>query len=201
MKKLSTVLASLLLVSQAAMAQTSQSLTVSASIPTPTSLVLTVNTYNASNNSLVSSSTSATTIPFGTLTFNSTNNVYLPTNYFGVILGTNGAGTPIVNVTYSEGANPNGSSNGLGTKTMATFVTVNANNNTETTSSIGKKTLGSLTGTTGELSTIPSGSYEKVYVGVCTGNSGTDATGCAPFTTTDAGGTYTGTLTFTAVTL
>jgi hypothetical protein len=199
--KISLLIAGLFLVSQAAMAQTTQTLTVSASIPTPTSLVLTVTPINASTNVAGTPSTTATTIPFGTLVFNSSLNIYLPTNYFSVGLGTNGAGTPTVDVTYTEGSNPNGTSNGLGTKTMATFVTANTTTGAETVASIGKQILSNLTGNNGLLSSIPTGSYEKVYVGICTGNPTTDATNCKPFTTTDAGGTYTGTLTFTATAL
>jgi hypothetical protein len=199
--------AALLLLGQAVpvWAQTALSLTVSATLPSATGLQLTVTPINATTGVAGVPSTSATTIPFGTLTFNSTNNIYLPANFYSVAIGTTGgAGTPIVNVTYAEGNNPNNpgtNTNGLGTKTTATFVTVNGSG-AETISSLGKKRLIDLTGTAGELSTIPSGSYEKVYVGIWTGSTASpaDPSNGKPFSNLDVGGTYTGTLTFTEVT-
>ena len=180
-------------------------LTVSASVPLATGLQLTVTPINAVSGVLGVSSTTATTIPFGTLIFNPTNHIYLPVDYYSVLIGTTGgAGTPIVNVTYTEGTNPNNpgtSINGLGTKAVATFVTVAGA--TETVSSLGKKRLIDLTGTVGELSTIPVGSAEKIYVGIWTGSTTApaDPFNGTPFSNTDIGGTYTGTLTFTVVSL
>jgi hypothetical protein len=93
----------------------------------------------------------------------------------------------------------------LGTKTTATFVTeaLSGTSTVETLSSLGKKRLIDLTGTAGQLSTIPSGSWERVYVGIWTGSTTApaDPSNGKPFTNTDVGGTYTGSLTFTAVTL
>ena len=201
-KVLGFILGGLFLFGQSAMAQV---LTVSASVPSATGLQLTVTPINATSGVLGTSSTTATTIPFGVLTFNTTNNIYLPVNYYSVLVGTTGgSGTPIVNVTYTEGTNPNNpgtNTNGLGTKATATFVTVAGS--TETVSSLGKKRLIDLTGTAGELSTIPTGSAEKVYVGIWTGSTvaPADPTNGTPFSNTDIGGTYTGTLTFTVVTL
>jgi hypothetical protein len=203
--KLSLILGGVFLFSQAAMAQVP--LTVSATVPAATGLQLTVTPVNATTNTFGTSSTTATTLPFGTLAFNSSLGIYLPTNYFAIDIGTTGgAGTPTVNVTYAEGTNPNGvATNGLGTKTTATFVTeaVSGTTTTETLSSLGKKRLIDLTGTAGQLSTIPTGSFERVYVGVWTGSTTApaDPSNGKPFSNTDAGGTYTGTLTFTAVTL
>ena len=204
--KLSLILGALFLLSQAAMAQTT--LTVSASVPAATGLLLTVTPINGTTGVAGNPSTTATTLPFGTLVFNALNGIYLPVNYYSVAIGTTGgAGTPIVNVTYTEGANPNSpgsSTNGLGTKTTATFVTANPTTHVETVSSLGKKRLIDLTGSAGELTTIPVGQYEKVYVGVWNGNTANvppDPSNGKPFTNADVGGTYTGTLTFTAVSL
>src|SRR5665213_269457 len=106
--KLSLVLAGLMVLSQVAMAQTVQTLTVSATIQGATGLQLTVTPINATTNVQGAPSTSATTIPFGTLTLNTTTNIYLPANYYSVALGaTGGAGAPTVTVTYTEGNNPN----------------------------------------------------------------------------------------------
>jgi hypothetical protein len=204
--RLSLILGSLFLLSQAAMAQTTDTLTVSATIPDASGLQLTVTPVNASSGVAGTSSTTATTIPFGTLTFNTTNNIYEPTDYYTVAIGaTGGAGTPTVNVTYTEGNNPNNpgtSTNGLGTKATATFLTV-ASNGAQTVSSLGKKRLIDLTGTAGAMGTPPSGSYEQVDVGIWTGSTTApaDPTNGQPFSNTDVAGTYTGTLTFTATSL
>ncbi len=204
-KSISLVLTGLFLISQAAMAQIP--LTVSATVPAATGLQLTVTPVNSTTNAFGTPSTTATTLPFGTLTFNSTLGIYLPTNYFAIDLGTTGgAGVPIVNVTYAEGTNPNGvATNGLGTKTTATFVTeaISGGSTVESSSSLGKKRLIDLTGTVGQLSTIPTGSWERVYVGVWTGSTTApaDPANGKPFSNTDKGGTYTGTLTFTLVSL
>jgi len=212
--KLSLILGSMLLLSQAVMAQ--NTFTVSASIPAATGLLLTVTTFDATTGNVVGSpSTSQTTLPFGALTYQSATNTYAPAVYYGVAIGTTGgaAATPIVNVTYAEGtgtACPNiaaGTSatlGCLGTKSTATFVTANPSTNVETVSSLGKKRLIDLTGTAGELSTIPSGQYEKVYVGLWNGNASdnpADPANGKPFTNADAAGSYSGTLTFTVVSL
>ncbi len=205
--KLSLILAGLLLcISQSAMAQTVDSLTVSATIPNASGLQLTVTPVNASSGTAGTSSTSATTIPFGTLVFNTANNIYEPTNYYTVGIGTTGgAGTPTVSVTYTEGTNPNNpgtSTNGLGTKATATFITV-ASNGAQTVSSLGKKRLIDLTGTAGAMGTPPAGSSEQVDVGIWTGSTTApaDPSNGTPFSNTDVAGTYTGTLTFTATSL
>ena len=203
-KRLSLILGILLLLTPAAMAQTVQTLTVSATIPSATGLQLTVTPINATTNVTGTPSTTATTIPFGTLTFNTTTNIYLPTNFYSVALGaTGGAGTPTVNVTYTEGNNPNGSTNGLGVKSTATFVTANTSTGAETVSALGKKRLIDLTGTAGAMGTPAAGYYEKVYVGIWTGSTAApaDPVNGQAFTNTDIAGTYTGTLTFTATTL
>lgn len=207
--KLSLILGGLLLLSQAAMAQ---SLMVSASVPKATGILLTEIPYNASTQVAGTPITNPTTIPFGTLAFSSASNTYVPGTYYGIaITPIGGAGTPVVNVTYTEGtgtacpniaAGTSGSLGCLGTKTEATFVTDNPADNTETVSSLGKKRLVDLTGTTGQLpaSGIPNGQYEKVYVGFWNGATGDPANG-KPFTNADSSGTYTGTLTFTVVSL
>jgi hypothetical protein len=218
--KLSLILGGMLLVSHAAMAATAVPLTVSATVPSASGLVLTVATYDATTGAVEGTpSTTATTLPFNTLSFVSATGTYAPAVYYSVAIGTSGgAGAPIVNVTYTEGtgtACPNiaaglsATLGCLGTKSTATFVTAvpsnaTTNPNQETVSSLGKKRLIDLTGTVGQLSTVPAGQYEKVYVGLWNGNpadSPADPSNGLPFTNGDASGTYTGTLTFTATTL
>jgi hypothetical protein len=219
--KLSLVLGGLLLIGQtAAMAQ---SLTVSASIPAASGLSLTivpVTNTGAGGSPVFGTALTTNTIPFGNLKFDTTVpagstqpiNIWDSSTYYAVNIGTTGgAGTPVVNVSYTEGtgtACPNIAANlsstlgCLGTKTTATFDVVNPSVTPNTdTAVVGPVPLISLaSGTSGELSAnqIPAGDFERVYVGVWTGP--TPAAG-KPFTNADAPGTYSGTLTFTAVSL
>jgi len=213
--KLSLILGGLLLLSQAAMAQTAPTITVSATVPSAQGLQLTVTPVNATSNVAGTPVVGGASADFGSLTFNSTLGIYTATNYYTVAIGTTGgAGTPVVNVTYAEGSGtacPNiaaglSSTLGcLGTKATATFATVPSTGIPVVASSLGKKRLIDLTGTAGELAAanIPAGSYELVYLGIWTGSqtSPADPSNGKPFTNLDAGGTYQGTLTFTAVTL
>jgi hypothetical protein len=193
--KLGIILAGLLVFTQAAMAASSQSLTVSASIPTSTSMAMSLATLDQVTSKVVASTPTGNKMAFGALTYDTTNHIYVPSTYYAMSLSGK------TNVTYTEGSNPNGTTNGLGFKATATFVTVNAKTNVETVSSLGKKRLIDLKGTVGELTNIPSGSYEKVYVGIWTGSktAPADPANGQPFTTLDKPGNYTGTLTFTTV--
>jgi hypothetical protein len=137
-------------------------------------------------------------------------NIWIGSNYYAIdITASGGAGVPHVNVTYAEGTGtqcPNiaaglsGTLGCLGTKTTATFDTVTTATGSDHVSSLGTQRLIDLTtgGTLGEMpvSAIPSGGWERVYVAVWTGP--TPASG-KPFTNADAPGTYSGTLTFTAL--
>ncbi|MBF0503468.1 MAG: hypothetical protein HQL14_00045 [Candidatus Omnitrophica bacterium] len=220
--RLSIVLAGGLLLFQTATVSaaslTSAQITLSALIPAASSLSLTVTPVDASTDVFGTPVVGASTIAFGTLAYKPALGIYLPASYYAVDIGTNGAGTPSVTVTYTEGANgnpgnPNGGTStaalgGLGTKTTATFVTEaqsisgTAVTTVESTTSLGKKRLIDLTGTAGTLSSssIPAGSWERVYIGVWSGSSKSpaDPSNGKPFSTSDAGGTYTGTLTFSA---
>src|ERR1700685_1706642 len=95
--KLSLIILSLLLLGRTAMAQTAQNLTVSATLPAATSLALSVTPVDAVTGAATGASVQATTsIPFGTLTYNSTYGIYVPANGYYVAIATNGAGAPIV---------------------------------------------------------------------------------------------------------
>jgi len=211
--KLSLILGSLLLLSQAAMAQSTVPFAVSASIPAGSGLLLTVATYNASNGALIGTpSSTQTTLPFGTLSFVAATGTYAPSVYYSIAVGeTGGAGSPIVDFTYAEGtgaacpniaAGKSATLGCLGTKSTATFLTANPVTNVETLTALGKKRLIDLTGTAGQLNTVPTGQYEKVYIGLWNGNSADvppDPSNGGPFTNGDAPGAYSGTLTVTDV--
>ena len=192
-------------------------LTVSATVPQAQGISLGISSIVGTGSSAVWTALPAGTsaLNFNTMVLNTgTSNgtafsFWAPTNYFAIDIGvTGGVGTPTVNITYTEGTNPNGTSNGLGTKTGMAFDYVSTAAGSDTLSAFGRKTLTSLTGTAGQMpiADIPSGYWERAYVGVCTGNTNAangqvDPTGCKTFGNTDAAGTYTGTLTFTATAL
>lgn len=210
--KLSLILGGVFLLAQTGGVLGAQTITLSATVPPATGIQLTVTPVNATTNVWNTGATvvNPSTITFGTLTYNTTNSIYLPANYYAIDIGTTGgAGSPTVAVTYVEGtgtANPNGvATNGLGTKSTATFVTTSGSgsNTTDTQTSLSKKRLIDLTGSAGELTSIPSGSWERVYVGIWTGTTvaPADPANGKPFSNTDIAGTYSGALTFTVVTL
>ncbi len=210
--KLSLILGGLFLLAQTGGVVGAQTIVVSATVPSATGISLTVTPVNATTNVWNTGATivNPAAISFGILTYNATSLIYLPTNYYAIDIGTTGgAGSPTVAVTYVEGtgtANPNGvATNGLGTKSTATFVTTSGSgtNTTDAQTSLGKKRLIDLTGAAGELTSIPSGSWERVYLGIWTGSTTTpaDPTNGKPFSNTDVAGTYSGSLTFTVVTL
>ena len=210
--KLSLILGGLFLLAQTGSVVAAQTITLSATIPPATGISLTVTPVNATTNVWNTGATvvNPATISFGTLTYKTAILIYLPVNYYAIDIGTSGgAGSPVVAVTYVEGtgtANPNGvATNGLGTKSTATFVTTSGSgsNTTDAQTSLGKKRLIDLTGSAGQLSSIPSGSWERVYVGIWTGSTvaPADPSNGKPFSNTDIAGTYSGSLVFTVVTL
>jgi len=207
--KLSILLGGMLLISQSAMAQLTspQTFTVSAAVPLSTSVGITVNSVNSSG-SPVFTPVSGTALSFGTLTFTTTNNIniYLPNHYFTLdIAATNGAGAPDTSVTYTEGLNPNGATNGLGFKSVATFAKeVFTSSSTPPTESFltvhgPKKRLIDLSGEHVAFTEV-AGGWLRIYVGIWTGSTAApaDPSNGQPFSNSDAPGTYTGALLVTA---
>jgi hypothetical protein len=200
--KIGLFLAGLFLLSQSAMAQTT--FTVSATVPLATSITMTVNSIN-STGSAVFTPVSGTALSFDPMTFNSTNGIYVPNHYYSIDIATaSGAGTPDTTVTYTEGANPNGATNGLGFKATATFAkevyTGASTPPTETITSLGKIRFTDLNGTHEPFSAIAPG-WLRIYLGVWTGETTTapiDPANGQPFTNADAAGAYSGTLTITS---
>jgi len=210
--KLSLILGGMLLICHTAMAQGnvvtissggSQAYVVKANVPVSSSIGITASQVTTAGN--VFSPNDSTTLDFGTLTYTTTGtppiNVFLPTVYYALDIAVQGAGAPDTLVSYTEGLNPNGSTNGLGTKSMITYakeVFSSSSNPIETvlTSPYQPATLGSLS-SAHIPSTQVAGGWLRTYLGVCTGNPSTDASNCHPFTAADTTGQYSGTLTFT----
>lgn len=198
-----TALGVLGLVGFASLAAATQfNFTVSATVPAATGVSVTVSSVNSSTNAFTTLPSGTTALSFDPMTFNTTNGIYLPNHYYALDFGaTGGAGTPSLSLTYTEGTNPNGTSDGLGTKTTATFakeVVGTGGSTTETILPEGKMRLIDLQGTTVPASQV-AGGFARVYLGVWTGSTTApaDPSNGKPFSNADAAGTYTGSLVIT----
>jgi len=201
--KLSLILGGLLLLSQAAMAQTT-TYSVSATVPAGAGVGITVNSVNTATSSFTL--VPGTTLNYAPLSFNTTNNVYLANNYFTFDVAVIGAGAPNTIVAYTAGIVPAGAVNTLGSNSSISFdkevYTSSSTPPTQTPYS-GPFVLSSLAGTPQTVPyTAVTGGWTRIYMGLCTGNTSSaagtvDPAGCHPFSSADAVGTYTGTLSIT----
>jgi hypothetical protein len=205
--KLSLILGGLLLLGQAATGWASTTtFTVSATVPAATGVSIAVSSVNATTNVFTTLAAGTTALSFDPMTFNTTNSIYLPNHYYALDFGTTGgAGTADVTVTYNEGSNPNGASNGLGFKATATFAkevvgTGGATTETLLTAHGPKKRLIDLNAEHVASSEVKPG-FPRIYLGVWTGTTvaPADPTNGQPFSNGDAPGVYTGSLVVTAV--
>jgi len=140
---------------------------------------------------------------FDPLAFDAAIGIYLPDHFYAIDVGaTGGAGSPDVIVTYVEGAKPVGQTNGLGWKSIATFVKVTGSPGNEVQTDMNahgpKQLLKDLTGenvTEAELT----GGFLRLYVGIFPGDDQAILNaGGEVFSNSDEAGTYNGTLTITA---
>jgi len=204
-KVLGVILGGLFLFQAGTVWATVTTFTVSATVPTATSVTINVDSVNANTNVFSLLAAGTTALSFDPMTYNTTNGIYLPSIYYALNFGVNGgAGEPDVTVTYNEGTNPNGATNGLGYKTTATFakevVANGATTETFLTNHGPKKRLIDLSGEHVSYSEL-AGAYLRIYLGVWTGStvSPADPSNGQPFSNSDAPGTYTGSLVVTAV--
>ena len=177
--------------------------TVSASIPAATGISIVATQVNSANNQF---GAQVTALDFNPMAFNATNKVWLPDHYFAIDVGaTGGAGNPNITVKYAEGAKPVGQPNGLGFKSIATFVKITggpapADQIQTDLAAHPKKPLKNITA--GEVigNAEIAGGFFRVYIGIYPGgDAALAALGAEPFTNGDKSGNYDGTLTITAV--
>ncbi len=208
MKKISFILAGFIL-SWTAGAWAQTTFTVSANIPAGTGVGFTVSQVNATTNAFTTMPAGTTALNFGTLqltnvgTAGSPNYIFLPTIYWALdIAVTGGAGSPNTTVTYTDGAKPTGAVSSLGVKgtVMFTKEVYTSSTTPPTETGIGtKKRFLDLVSFNVPASSV-SGGWLRAYIGIWNGNTTQtfpDPSNGQPFTTGDAAGTYTGTLTFT----
>lgn len=208
--RLITSLAGVMLFCQAATGWAAQTIyDISATVPSATGVSMTVSSVDSTTNKFTTEPSGFTALTFDPLTLSTsgpTSGIFLPDHYWAIdVAVTGGAGTPQLQVQYTEGANPNGGTvNGLGTKSTATFAkevyTSATTPPTETIVAPSKVRLIDLTSNTTIPSTEFSGGWARVYLGVWTGSTTApaDPSNGKPFTTTDASGPYAGQFTLTA---
>ena len=181
-------------------------LTVSATVPSATGVDPSVSSVNAITNVFTALPEGTTALSFDPMTFNAANSIYMPSVYYALDIGvSNGSGSPDVTVTYNEGSNPNGITNGLGYKSTVTFakeVSATGGGTTETllTAHGPKKRLIDLNAEHVAFTEL-TGAFLRIYLGIWTGSTATpvDPLNGQPFSNSDAPGLYTGSLIITSV--
>jgi len=200
--KLSLMLAGLFLLFQVAPVWAAPTtFTVSATVPSATGVSISVASVNSATNVFTTLPAGTTALSFDPMSYNSTNNIYVPSVYYAINFSVSGgSGSPDVTVSYTEGSNPNGATNGLGYKSTATFAKETGTTETLLTAHGPKKRLIDLAGEHVAYTELAN-SYLRVYVGVWTGTTvaPADPTNGQPFSNADASGLYTGSLIFTSV--
>jgi hypothetical protein len=174
--------------------------TVSASVPTATSVSITATRVNVANNARTP--VTGTTLSFDPMTFNTANQIWLPDHYFIIDVGTTGgAGNTDATFTYTEGANPNSPGHGLGWKSTATFAKVTSSGQeTGLTAHGPKRMLKDLNGEHILPAELTDG-FLRVYLGIVTKDPSAtvpDPASSELFTNADRPGTYDGSLVVTA---
>ncbi len=174
-----------------AWAATSQTINVSATVPTMTGgLSVTVSSVNGTGTPVF---TPATSISFGTLAWNATNHIFLPANYFAVDIGVTDNSTTAWTITHTRTSLAGNGSN------LDSKVNVSFNKQTSSTASteLQKVSYGnsqSVSYTKAQLA----GGWLRIYYGVGTGDpTKPDATGVTPIGLDTPAGTYNGTVTIT----
>ena len=182
-----------------------QTFTVSATVPLPSGVSIAATSINSTSS--VRTAVSGTALSFDPLTFNTTNQIWLPDHYYAIDIGPGGGpGATSAVVSYTEGTNPNSAiaAHGLGWKSTATFFKVSGSGASTVEASLSahgpKKMLKDLVNenvTTAELT----GGTLRMYVGIVT----KDPTAVIPdpaasevISNADRSGTYTGSLLITA---
>jgi hypothetical protein len=203
--KLSLFLGGLFLFGQSAMAQTNY--TVSATLPAATGVSIAAASVDSTSGDSTQLPGGTSVLSFSNMTYNAANGIYVPNlNYSLNFSVSGGSGTPDVTVTYNEGSNPNGVSNGLGYKATATFAKEVVGAGGATTESLlaahgPKKRLIDLNGEHVSYTEL-TGGYLRIYVGVWTGTTtgpAPDPSNGQPFSSADASGTYSGSFVVTTV--
>lgn len=186
----------------AASAADTQNFAVSANVPAASGITFQVTEILANG---TWTSNHPASLSFGTLQFDTTNNIFRPTKYFAIDLGvtTGGAGQPDnIQFVYTDGANdPNsvaGNGRGaLGQKATLKVVKATAANVDYAVSSLVLLNNVTSIGSLDQSSFL--GGWPRAYIGLYDGSDATlNAAGWEVFTPADAPGDYLGVLEITA---
>jgi len=143
-----------------------------------------------------------TDLDFLQLTLNTELGIFLPSFFWVIDIGSNGAGNPDVEFAYTDTANPNGTPNdgtGLGDHgTIAYAKVVTHDDSSQTVNLIRGESLDESTTSPDILETAIDGGFLRVTVGIATGDEALQEGTATPFTAADEAGTYSGILTITA---
>jgi hypothetical protein len=163
----------------------SQTVTVTATVPTVSSgVTLTVSKV------IDDVWTTSSSIAFGTLTWDSTNNIFLPDCYYAVDIDVTDNTGNIWTVTHTRASLANGTNN-LDDKVNVSFDKQTSSTASEELKKVSFADSNSVAYTKTQLE----GGWLRIYYGIGTGSD--DATGVTPIGTDTVAGTYTGSVTIT----
>jgi hypothetical protein len=206
-KLLSIAAAGLFLLGQSGLVN-AETYTLSATVPSATSVGFTVTRVDTSTTPNTRSAVSGSALSFGTLhlvTNTDGSSLFLPNNYFVIdVAAVGGAGSTDVTLAYTEGSNPNSPGHGLGYKSVATLVKVSGSGSsqTEAVTAHGKKKL--IDFATAAEHVTPAelaGGFLRIYTGIVTKDPAAvplDPATSEVFSLGDKPGTYSGSLVITA---
>jgi len=140
-------------------------------------------------------------LDFGLLTLDAVNGIFLPTYFWVVDVGADGAGSPDVAFSYTDTANPNGAVNdgtGLGARGTIAYSEVVTGPGGQTVNLIRGEALRQANTSGGINENDYSDGFLRFSVGIATGDPLLQEGNATPFTALDNPGNYTGTLTVTA---
>lgn len=142
-----------------------------------------------------------TALDFGMLSLDTATGIFVPSFFWVIDVGSNGAGFPDLEFAYTDTNNPNGTNNdgtGLGGHgTVSYSEVVDNGNGTQTVNLVRGEALQDADGATLDETETANG-FARISFGIATGNASLQEGTAVPFTSADKNGTYSGTYTITA---
>lgn len=137
-------------------------------------------------------------LDFGELDLDSNNGIFLAPYYFAIdVGGENGAGIPDIDIQYTDTGAPNGATTALGDHGTLSYASVVGNQNGDVVTTLSFMSLHQANGVNIDSGELGDG-FLRINIGIATGNTGFEGD-AVPFNLGSAPGSYTGTLTLTAV--
>jgi hypothetical protein len=171
--------------------------TLSATVPTATSIA--INAFKVNVDTGIASPESGTSLGFDPLTLDPVNNIYTSDYFFYVnVQASGGAGIPTTTLTFTQGANPNNplGGHGLGWKGALTYTKVDGTGVATDLTAHPKELFKDVSGDVVLPAEVGTGYYFRAYLGLNTGTA--MPSGGEIFNPTDQPGLYDGTLLISA---